>query len=282
MGCGASQIYYEFDKPSPEQVVPVQALKKSEAIIELTDFYNGVSADSNYLFVLVNSGSKYKIGKLDMLSGSISDLKDVQNYNEEKSIYWDKLKITDEGGNVFQICLSLTMIGGTTEDYRFVAEKKFLGNDTHKVIVSYRYTEEHSESSYSSRTAWQYKTGQQFVNGDIVEDINDFSGSYQSFNLEDNVKKSRYYPVTENLYIGMQPRDAEATNEVTFFNYDLSTKKSWGARTFFNKDLYVDGGVIKNGTLLCIITGRTGNYSINIYPTKTFLNQIKMLRASQD
>lgn len=285
MGC-AKGIRYQM-AAAQAQKVTVQGLEPNDKIIEVFDNYNGTISTGTWMWMVINKGKDYKIGKIDLIKGQVSDIQPLTTYNPSKPLYWTKFNENKMGGGEACVgaCMSTTAFGGTVEKWGFDMEKEFWGDPDHLVAISYQYAKKESThgSQYYSYTKTESQSGarQRFTKGETIVDIDKCIGYSDTFALK-TYPRARYYPISPNIYIGCQPNMMKDTTIVDLFVYDTNSKESWGADMDFEKgNYYVDGAVTPDCSTACLIFGQPGNYSVLQYKPKEVIKAIKMFKTIQ-
>lgn len=276
--CGPTT--YVMKEPEFKDVV-ITGLSKGTNIIEVSDIYDNQLSKNNSYWIVVRSEKKYQIGKIDMVSGAVTDLKPLDVYSNDKPLYWTNLNENkmSTGAKLLGACMSSTAIGGTKEDYSFIAEKYFDNNDQHLVHVEYSIKESGRKDLYGGGTeeiTWGRKL--KFLIGDkILEPLSEF-GHIHIFSSNRNILKSRFYPIGERQYISIQPNEPKGTNKIAIIYYDLGRdKSSWGAQYKLPKN-YVDCCVSQDGKIVGIIIGKEGNYILRQYSSENMIKNVKALK----
>jgi hypothetical protein len=278
-GCGSTR--FTMQEPSAKDM-SITGIGKETKIVEMTDSYDGQLSSSNSLWVVVKEeDDKYRVGSLDLTSASVTNFKEVQDFNSDSSSYWTKLKLSTMGGGakIVGALFSGTIFGGKTEDYSFEVQKVFGGDENHRVHVSYGYTESGSSVFGTQKTETHTGSKLKFVIGDNVAEPVEAYGYTDRFGLlNENIKKTRFYPIGDRRYVSIQPEKPEGGRTISFLFYDLGTAKtSWGAEFELNKE-YVDGGVSKDGSTISIVLGEPGEYTLRRYTPQTLIDSVKQLQ----
>lgn len=288
VGCAPSVVRYKMEEPVVQREVNIRGLESNDKIIEISDAYRGQYDQEGKFWIVINRKPDFFIGKIDLNSGNVTNLKVLDNYDFDYTIYWDKLDETKMGGGekVGRACLSGCCMGVPvkTDEYGFDAEKIFWGDKDHRFQISWQWAQTSRSHSYVTYHTYEGKVAQKFLKGDNIVTINTNNSYGYFYNLvRGNIRKWRLYPVGEDTYIGAQPSlPLEEIAEVVFLAYDLKTSSSYGAdMDFIGPRYYVDTGVNRDGNLVSIITGSPGNYVIRQFPAKDFIKAIKLFKAVQ-
>jgi len=289
IGCAPSIVRFKMEEPIVQREVRVRGLESNDKIVEISDAYKGQYDQEGNFWVVISRKSNFFIGEIDFNSGNVTNLKVLDNYDSGYTIYWDKLNETKmgEGEKLGRSCLTGCCMGVPikTDEYGFDAEKSFWGDKNHRIQISWQWAQISRSHQYGTEYRRHGKISQKFLKGDNVASINENNsfGYFSNYDVRGNIKKFRFYPAGDDIYIGAQPSPPlEEIIKVDFFAYDLKTSSSYGAdMDFLEPNYYVDTGVNRDGNLVSIITGSPGNYLIRQFSAKDFIKAIKLFKASQ-
>lgn len=275
--CGPTR--YSMKEPEFKDI-QVTGLDPKTEIVEATDIYNDRTAGDNVYWLVLKQDKKYQIGQIDITTGIVTNMKPLDTYSSEKPLYWTKL-MEDKmsgGAKLFGMCMSGTAIGGTKEDYSFIAEKYFDGDEQHRVHVEYSIKETGSQDWQAKRTEKSWAGRLKFLHGDNTMEPLSVYGHQDIFTPNSNVLRSRYYPIGEKQYVSVQPEEPKGASRVALIYFDLGRdKSSWGAQYSLPKK-YVDCCVGKDGKKINFIIGKEGNYVLRQYFSESVISNVKKLK----
>lgn len=275
--CGPTR--YSMKEPEFKDV-QVMGLDPKNEIVEATDIYNNQTAGDNVYWLVVKQDKKYHIGHLDISSGVVTNMQPLDTYSPEKPLYWTKLAEAkmSGGSQLLGACMSQTAFGGTTEDYSFIAEKYFGGDEQHRVHIEYSLKESGSASWNEKRTEKSWAGRLKFLFGDNTMEPLSIYGHQDIFTPNSNVLRSRYYPIGERQYLSVQPEEPKGASRIAIIYFDLGRdKSSWGAQYSLPKK-YVDCCVSKDGKIINFIMGKEGNYFMRQYTPTSIIANVKALK----
>jgi hypothetical protein len=281
-GCAPNIVRYKMDEPQNKQVFKISGLSLKDEVVEIFDTYSDQVTDETNLWICTKQLQKYSVGKLNVLTGEITDLTPITNYDRQKTFYWTMLNEQGmgAGAQVGNALMAMT-IGQSTDKYGFSAEKVFWGDPDHKVMIDYQYKQKTSSGYSYSTTTTQSAATQKFIKGEEIYSIGSSAGYSDTYALR-MVKKARYYPVSENTYVGFQPNSQKMNTIADMFVYDISKASSIGADMDFGKpNYYIDAAVTKDGKKTIIVTGMKGAYSIIVFNTSDVVRAVKLMKAIQ-
>ena len=275
-GCGPTR--YSMKEPEFKDI-QITGLGPDNEIVEATDVYNNQSAGDNAGWLVMKQGKQYQVGILDIATGSVSNLQPLDTYSPDKPLYWTKLTENkmSGGSKCLGACMSQTAFGGTTEDYSFIAEKYFWGNDQHRVHLEYSLKKSASASFGSTSTSTETGGRLKFLQGDNTMEPLSIYGHQDIFATNSNVLKSRYYPIGEKQYLSVQPEEPRGASRIAIIYFDLgSEKSSWGAQ-YSIPERYVDCCISKDGKIIEVIMGKEGRYTLRRYTQESINPNVKAL-----
>ncbi|MCX7832996.1 MAG: hypothetical protein N2490_02150 [Ignavibacteria bacterium] len=283
IGCAGSVRYY-FDEPQ-HQDINIEGLEQKDIIVEVSDSYKNIYTDGSEFWIVINSDTTYKIGKLDFQTGKISDLKPLQNYNEdENSIYWTYISEDSPG-----LLTKIANILGPSSDkwYEFLGKKYIWGNTNNIVDAKYFWRQSKDVTfkgqwqilSESENTAYKIV----FIDDDKECEVLEYYGhKFGDLKEEYTGKKCRFYKIDSISYLGFMPENMPTSTTTKYFYYIVNYKNrkgiSYGAMMPESELEYVDAIVDKEGKNVGIIFKKNKVYILRKYSVNDFINKIKSYR----